>query len=748
MRQETNEVGDPSLIPEDFIQNLTPELARSARALNDALASILRRHRDWVTNGVHPVAPHPEGTLDLSPQEIRFHDAFEALFKSDFLTRWSEYLAFAEPSGVQEIDEIYKSTIPLSEYILSEFTRSLEAAETDPESSCPACFFIRNPQECAYFLARAHAGAGERGDHREYNDLKSAFEGLEVFSGKVADVYTQWTRYSARDREWVSAFKRHFEGQILTEDPISSLLLFWPDPDAGPTVTSDFRARTVSEFDGEEVHWSLSVVHPTLAEDTPYIVVSWSDDFSGVLPSPRGMIPLAENFLPDLRIFDTPPRGWGSLSPSSTQIKTDSPSRFPDGYLSVVNCGHYFALRESLYRGLFGKTEDSPWPTAPLDKGDSRGYAQMRPVILDEQPFIPEADEKALSEMMFAQVANLSDLDADVLDALCTLWLLQADSPTSAAVADINDLFRMRGIKPKISGQNRRGGYMPDQKREILGSLTRIESLWLTMTQVTSYERGRKHKNQDVIESRAFVITDKKGQLRLDGYLDVRRFIFRLGAVFGYYVFTMGRQTALLSAKALQYNPHKEVWEKRLTRYLSWQWRNRARKGKFLHPFTVRTLLTAIGKGFDEEGNFVARRGWETKERLEKALNRVEEDGVIATWQYQRWEELDRTDYQAWLDWTVVIEPPDEVKDYYELSDKAAPAPKPDLPEKGSAALKDRIKSHRKGQRLTQLQAAEQLGISQPYYSQIERGKVDPKTLSGEVRKAVTAWLNGQALHQ
>jgi len=60
---------------------------------------------------------------------------------------------------------------------------------------------------------------------------------------------------------------------------------------------------------------------------------------------------------------------------------------------------------------------------------------------------------------MWRQRAELSDLDADALDALSTLWLGQARTPKDDAIAHVDDLLNLRGLKARRNGQGRRGGY-------------------------------------------------------------------------------------------------------------------------------------------------------------------------------------------------------------------------------------------------------------------------------------------------
>lgn len=411
-----------------------------------------------------------------------------------------------------------------------------------------------------------------------------------------------------------------------------------------------------------------------------------------------------------------------------------------EGHFTVMSSAHYHALREALYKNTFQRVEGTPWPTAQLQKGNSLGHAQLRPPAADGQALMPVDEVDKLATLMWQQREELSDLDADVLDALSALWLHQARSIQDRAVADVNELLAMRGIKPKLSGQGRRGGYGPEQRSEMMKALSHIQNLWLNMAEVEVYEDngrdGRRRKPvKKAVQSRPFVITDQTGQMRMDGLLDVEHFIFRPGEVFAYFLMGPGHQTALLSVKALKYDYYRQKWEKRLARYLSWQWRAKARNGEYLRPYRVATLLEAAGEDVNQG------KPSRTRDRLEQALEVLQQDSVIAAWQYDRWDEAvaDRRGWaQEWLRATVLIEPPDAVKDQYQrLERQDSVRHRAALPE----GLADRIKRHRKEVGLSQLQAAEQIGISQAYLSLLERGKATEEKLSQSVRKVLREWL-------
>ena len=230
------------------------------------------------------------------------------------------------------------------------------------------------------------------------------------------------------------------------------------------------------------------------------------------------------------------------------------------------------------------------------------------------------------------------------------------------------------------------------------------------------------------------------GQLRLDGWMDVEKFIFRPGKIFGHFLFGPGRQIAQLSANALYYAPDKQQWEKRLTRYLSWQWRIRATTDNYRQPFRVATLFDAVGK------QIASGHPNRTRERFEKALDTLHRHRVIGAWQYERWDEARarrRGWTDIWLQGTVVIEPPMLIREAYATLTQPQPTPHrlpQTLPHRTASAktLGERLRRHRKALGLLQRQAAEQIGIHRGHLSKLEQDKAIP---TEETREKLTRWL-------
>jgi len=160
-------------------------------------------------------------------------------------------------------------------------------------------------------------------------------------------------------------------------------------------------------------------------------------------------------------------------------------------------------------------------------------------------------------------------------------------------------------------------------------------------------------------ESKAIALTSRFGQVRTDGTTDAFAWRLRPGDVFAKFLFGPGRQTALLSQSALNYDPYRQKWEKRLARYLAWIWR--ISSGRTQEGLLVQTLLDATNMEIDKN------RPNRTRERLEEALDRLA-DMVVTSWQYERIDEnllSKRGWWRDWLECKILITAPTSIRDQY-----------------------------------------------------------------------------------
>ncbi|QQZ10157.1 helix-turn-helix domain-containing protein [Heyndrickxia vini] len=393
-------------------------------------------------------------------------------------------------------------------------------------------------------------------------------------------------------------------------------------------------------------------------------------------------------------------------------------------HILVMNNTPYHSVREAIYKKDFQKQLHSPWPTTPIVKGNTEGYLQIRP-----QSQTRELNDSACIEKVWIQVQTLSDIDVDVFDSLCSIFLSRARKNDEFITISLDDLLTIRGLKHKLGGDGRRGGFDHKQRKNILKSLSIIQNLWLHLDQITVYSNGK--PEQTTLQGRIFLF--KNDEELENASLTDRSITFSVDPIFSRYLNGKTRQVALLSLQALRYDPYRQNWEKRLARYLSWRWRTQARKGNILHPNKISTLLESIGKSLDD------RSPSRTRERFENALDTLVEDGVIVSWHYEKWDESIANHKgwsRIWLNSLVLIEPPDIILEQYHSIERKTKSSS--LKKKNDNQLGKQIKRKRKSQQLSLSQLSEKLGISAPYISGIERGMKHP---SFKLRTKILNWL-------
>jgi DNA-binding XRE family transcriptional regulator len=548
------------------------------------------------------------------------------------------------------------------------------------------------------------------------------------------------------------ALMRHLfdEPGILEYDPWPGLIEWiWSHQTAwaGAAIRRHLGTESIRELSAEDYHRHLAhylqrVEPPTLRERSEQLLSTYAQELAKVVVETLDLGQITPERLA-LLLARKPPTGPAELLPSAgpAPLASDAlAALLTEGHLPVMSSAHYQAVREALYLNTFERVEDTPWPTARLTLGPSHGQAQLRPPGADGQAALPSDQVEAWAALMWQQRDKLSDLDADALDALSALWLSQARSSQDRAVADVDGLLTMRGIQPRARSNGRRVGFRVKQRDEMQRALAHIQNLWINIADVDDPDGVRR-----TLQSRAFVITDRYGVTDKTGTMvDMERFVFQPGRVFAHFLMGPGQQTALLSAKALKYDPYRQTWEKRLSRFLSWQWRVGG-DGPQSQPYLTGVLLSACGAAMN------ARFPQRTRDHLEHALDTLQEDGVIAAWQYRDWDERAAQQHgwaEIWRGTTLLIAPPPAVIAYYQSAlpspaepPSALPAPRPDLPE-SPVELGALIKARRRAIGVSQIAAATELGVSQSYISKLERGKLPEVQPSREFRSRLARWLS------
>lgn len=396
-------------------------------------------------------------------------------------------------------------------------------------------------------------------------------------------------------------------------------------------------------------------------------------------------------------------------------------------FMEIANSQLYQSFRSTIVTGKLKIENMGLWPTADLSSKNRklRATAHIRP---DSQDMSNHEDIVEWQALMSEKVMAMDDLTADVFDIIMGKWLKEAKHFEAMVNISIDDFLRMRGLKTKLGGSGRRGGYHENQRKEIARQIDALSYTWITVQEMDFIEiiGGKRRLNKWRQESRALVLSSRFGRIGNDGSTKVQGWRVRPGDIFAKFLFGPGRQTAMLSLKALHYDPYRQTCEKRIARYLAWLWRIEKTVSEGI---SVKAILEGIKKELD------LRNPARTKEKFEAALDRLEDDKVISGWQYESPDEniIGRPCWlRKWLEWKVIIEPPEEVLEKY----KKIKSPKKD--EKGFSLQGEEIKKIRKEKGLKIIQAAEEIGISVGSLSKIERGEKTSKKLAQKINK----WLN------
>ncbi len=96
--------------------------------------------------------------------------------------------------------------------------------------------------------------------------------------------------------------------------------------------------------------------------------------------------------------------------------------------LLIPSPGHYAALQQAFALNRFRKVGSSPFPRAVLDKGGTKGFAELRPHAPTDDLVLAPEEIDAIAQRMWTQREELSDKDADTMDAISTAWIQGARS--------------------------------------------------------------------------------------------------------------------------------------------------------------------------------------------------------------------------------------------------------------------------------------------------------------------------------
>lgn len=395
---------------------------------------------------------------------------------------------------------------------------------------------------------------------------------------------------------------------------------------------------------------------------------------------------------------------------------------------STSNTQLYHLTRQTISGGKGGFNMNDDFPVAQIrTRNKNLGKIVVQPV--QELYQIEESEKPMWQKTMSTYVQKMNDLTADVFDILTIHWLKHAKHNDDFVTINVDDILKYRDIRSNLNGNKYRSGYKNKQREQIVTHLQILSHLYIEASMEIYGENGNPIKK--ILKSPAITIDylykehdeTEKTFLLLMG--------IRPGRIFRE-TLTHNRQAALLPQKVLNYDYIKYSYEKRLGRYLSYMWRIRYKNGSYCDPFFIQTLLDVM--------KITSKRPHVIKDRLERTLDRLVQDQIIRSWQYESCPESTVGThgwFKTYVKHKVIIEPPEEVTQYYKKINN--PHHKHKQTNRKTDTLIDQIKDKRKRLGLSMSQASEQIGINVGTLSRIESGKSKPR---GQTRKKLEIWCN------
>jgi DNA-binding XRE family transcriptional regulator len=425
-----------------------------------------------------------------------------------------------------------------------------------------------------------------------------------------------------------------------------------------------------------------------------------------------------------------------------------SATRSTPELVSIPNDAIYYNYRKAISGRVAPKrVEDSRYPQAQLEiYKPNDGLLQLGPgpnldrvmllsshedsapslFLSDPRTWITPDDEDNIAKAMRDKWQGLSEIEADTLDSILAIILKRRARGDNREImlVWVDDVLRMRGLKLKPGGKGGHGGYTQEQRTQVIAALAPIHNSVLHVKTLIYTEKGKRRQLYDQT-GRPLYFMDfvSQGALKTPGAIpDVKGFYVAVGPILDAHI----RQTALLSTLALKYHVIHLLWEKRLIRYFDHIWRNRRHRGDYLKPITISTILR---EALDIESYRADERN-----HFASALRKLHRDGAIKNWKYGRQDGL-------WQEWTIIVEPPDEIIRHYAESTEPSPVTVNvkrssglQIPGEDLFAVAERIHAKREELHLSQRSLAKQLRIPQATLSRVECGRARPP-------KALEEWL-------
>lgn len=301
------------------------------------------------------------------------------------------------------------------------------------------------------------------------------------------------------------------------------------------------------------------------------------------------------------------------------------------------------------------------------NKGTLHGLAELRPAPLFqiETEFNPEFG----LDLLETTLSSLDELTADIFDLVSYMWMTGNRDDEGFIEFHSDDALMLRQYQhDKNEHTQDKIKFRERDRFSIMRRVAALSSVWVALDD--GPEKIKIVNAQDIEAAKLYKFKNFKrmfdvGSVRIafDKKTNQAKGIYALqikpSSILQPYLDGTKSTFGALDLKVFTYNYVTQREHKRLTRYLSRQWKIRSIQGSIHQPFKISTLLREL--------DFPSRlNGVQIRDRFEEVLDDLQKDEVIGHWAYTESIDENRVGKRGWFQnyWSqlsISITPPSTV---------------------------------------------------------------------------------------
>ncbi|MEH6842270.1 helix-turn-helix transcriptional regulator, partial [Priestia megaterium] len=326
----------------------------------------------------------------------------------------------------------------------------------------------------------------------------------------------------------------------------------------------------------------------------------------------------------------------------------------------------FHRLRETISKNEFDIATEIP--TLKIEEKALEATAQVRP----ENAYLKIKSNAAIEQwenLTSQAITSMDDLTADIFDIVSILWMQQATHKEQMIHFHTDDALNLRRLQGRKENQDGyHTSYRKKERDDIMKRLAALTTIWIRIERENlrfiNEDQGSFDEIEQVQFNPLFLVDSVNVAYRGESPIGIYECSIRPGELLASFLYGSQKSSGLLALKTLEYHPTKQKYHKRLSRYLSWQWRIRQKSADYLRAYHIGGEKGLL-KVMDLDGN--PRYGSRIKEQFEEILDTLQQDGIIKEWNYKEIDleqhiESERNWFtNTWLKARVQIIPPIEI---------------------------------------------------------------------------------------